>query len=217
MPEERTITSEPADVEAQLTKLGVPADGLNGVLQATLGARQVITLFHPKASPGLALWSEGTAALRRLLVGRHKWEYDELGGQPRTVRPDGKMAIVVQGGDLNTGCEYGNPSTSNPKGKVTALCVSANAAQLSFFDVDMDLTDEAEEALGPMTWVLLMAIVGKHFRAELSLPDEISESGFVVSWKTRVILTPIPVDGDDLVISAEDDTPREANVAVALR
>ncbi len=165
------------------------------------------------------LWGEGTAAFRRLMVGAHDWTYDELDGQPRTISPDGRIAVVVQTGDEWTGVDWPGraPSTRHPKGDATKRKVASNALQLELFSTASE-AQEIEAELAPMTWVLLLAIVDGELRAELSLPETISDAGYVVAWRTRILLASHPVDGDDVVIEGDGgDSPPESDVAVAWR
>jgi hypothetical protein len=213
------IVKEREQVMSALESLGVPVDGLDRAVGAALGARQAVTLFHPKSFPGTMLWGEGTAAFRRLMVGVHNWTYDELDGQPRTISPDGRIAVVVQTGDEWTGVDSPGraPSTRHPKGAATKRKVTSNALQLELFSTASE-AEEVEADLAPMTWVLLLAIVDGELRAELSLPEDISDAGYVVAWRTRVLLSSHPVDADDVVIAGDEgDSPSESDVAVAWR
>jgi hypothetical protein len=186
--------SEEPEVTSRLADLGLTLPGLSRVIAAGAGGYTSTTAFHTSSAPGSYLYFETTAALRRLCV-PDGWGADELDGQARTFDPVRLNAIIVQTGDEKTGLVgEDEPTTRHPKGSATSKKVKVNARQLELFTVGR--ADDAQvDAGGLLTWVLLVAIVDGELRAELSLPERMSDSSRPAGWLERIILPAVSLGG----------------------
>ena len=61
-------------------------------------------------------------------------------------------------------------------------------------DIGHALADAVNEDEALATWLLLYNVADEQVRAELSLPNGMSERGFVGSWIERIILPPIELN-----------------------
>ena len=139
------------------------------------------TSHDPPYLKGLLASGKVTRGLRDQLVPQ-EWTLDNDMNYPLTVHPEHRMAIAVAAGDERTGLPSSiPPKTRSPKGPATERAINVN--QLSF--ADMDPTWQRRP-----TWILLYNFDTDpgHIRAELSLPDMMTEGGYVSEWQERIIL-----------------------------
>jgi hypothetical protein len=201
------------NIENRLAELDLSPSDLRETCLRAYGHWADHTDLDPASIANTNLWGRATRVLRELLLPRG-WEPDNSDQQPRTVHPSRQWAVIVSSGDAGTGLPSSNPSTKNPKGGATIRKVAINQAQLVFPGFSADLP-AAETCI---SWILLIHVSQAEIRAELSLPAEISESGFVTKWAERIILEPIPRgEGDELFVTNEEDDGPDFNVAVELR
>lgn len=200
-------------VRDRLGELDLTTDELREICLQGYGLWADHTDFDPPSIANTNLWGRATRVLREKTVLRG-WQWDNKDQQPRTVHPSGRLAVVVSTGDEETGLRHGQPSTKNPKGDATARKVASNQAQLDFPDLPADAASEER----CISWFLLIYVDTDEIRAELSLPDEISASGFVKSWAERIILSSISRGGDGAALAGDDgQEPQQFEVAVELR
>jgi len=84
---------------------------------------------------------------------------------------------------------------------------------MSFWDVARDFPRPRVGA-GMQTWLLLYYFdeTAQEIRAELSLPAEMTDDGYVKKWRERVILPSIPVVRDPMATDDAPDAPIEVKV-----
>ena len=169
--------------------MGLDVETLTTAVLRAATARFACTDFHPPSAPGFYMFAEGVRALREQLCPPPRaWEPNDDSNFCTVVSPDGKIAIAVAGGDDATGDRDRTPSTQHPKGPLTLAAVAMNQTSFAFASPPRPKTD------GPKTWFLLIAVTPTEVRTELSLPEAMSEAGWITSWNTRLILPPIPLD-----------------------
>lgn len=199
------------DRAGRLSRMGLSVDGLVTVMRAGYGGYNASTGFHPSFIRGTQLYSEATAALRRLVIPTGHWGLDEEDGQPRTFSDVYGIAIVVQTGDLNTGLvnRY-EPTARNAKGWATAKKIASNHDQYV-----LPVVSRRDDRDGDVyvNWVFLIAVDGMAVRAELSLPREMV-GGKPHGWIERIILPEIEL-GALVGVQAEDgDTGSSPDIDV---
>jgi hypothetical protein len=207
----RLVVEEP-EVRSRLEELGLSLEGMLRVVAAGGGGYRATTGFHPSSAAGTYLYMEATAALRRLLV-PGGWEADEADRQPRTFHPERGVAILVQTGDEMTGIDGDRePTTRHPKGTATQKKVAENGQQMVLFQVSPQ-----PNGTGWQNWVLLVAIVEKEIRAELSLPERWSEDSRPCGWRERILLRAQELDGPDVTGRRRGDDGPDTDFDVAWR
>ena len=185
----------------RLASLGLNVEDLAFTLRGADAEARTWTPLAPSAMAGMARWGKTNELLRVRLLPRG-WSHDNPKGLPRTINPAKDFAIVATAGDAATGIREGTPTTRYAKGMETARAIEQNV-QLAFDFADMDIGPalaaavNADEALA--TWLLLYNVADEHILAELSLPNGMSDRGFVGSWSERVILPPIELNGADVI------------------
>jgi len=203
-------------VEDVLSSLGLPAHILPTVIEQLLRDFRATGPNKPKSAPGTNAWQRGIEVLREetILLG---WTPDEPNNQPRTVSPDGKIAITVSSGDTNTGNPNKEPQTRNDKGAQTSRCAHYNSQQGELFPSQhnvISLSKAVTEEQGPELWILLFFIDldKKEVRYELSRPTSMSEKSKVNGWSHRLIMPPVAFD--DSSARQSPDSPAEVDVPV---
>lgn len=172
------------------------ADLLAAALQCFRSASSAGPL-QPKGSDGTLAWIYGTEAFRQQMLPK-RWKPADPSNQPRVVSPDGKHAVTVACGDLNTGNPYAKPQTRNKRGNRTTKSVSYNARQADLFPVERRSRQIfVEDPLGEQTlWILLfyVDVENRTVHYELSRPINIGENGKVDDWSPRFIMPPLILD-----------------------
>jgi hypothetical protein len=199
-----------------LADLGLNEDIVSeAILQGEI-ARASCTKNDPPCVPGIYSWGSTVRAFRDILIPLG-WEKDDTGNYSTVVSPDKSFAIAVVTGDAGTGLADHQPTSKYRKGNKTRDAIAAN--QQCLFPEDQQVADEeaakAEAAEKRITWMLLKRRSGDRVFAELSLPKEISKSGLVEEWQTRIILTPIDVE--PIVILDDDVSGETVEVPVRRR
>ena len=169
------------EAQARLGTLGLSLDGLLSVVRQGEVARQSCGEYDPPALKGMLTWGRTTGLLREWLVPLG-WVPDDRENYARTVSPDGAHSIVTASGDAAVGQAEYTPRTSRSKGPLTAEAVRTNKQLVLFGDLPV-IENTAE------TWILLVGHDGHGVaRAELSRPSEITQTGWIVGWDTRIVL-----------------------------
>lgn len=193
------VRFEPLDVDTRLAELRLSLELLHDARLVGEVARASCTANDPPAYRGTSAWAVTTRGLRDLLLAED-WTKSDEGGLSVVVSPDGEMAIVVSTGDENTGNPHKSPRTKFPKGPLMQQAIERNA-QYDVFenvaDVPAGARPKVRLRISLVTWMLLIAKVGKTVQAELSLPAGIGDDGRVERWSERIILPPIRPDDDD--------------------
>jgi hypothetical protein len=197
-----TLIADEQEVSSHLEEMGLTLAGLQRVISRGAGGYASTTEFHASSAPGIFLYHELTAALRRLVMPLG-WEMDEEDGQPRVYRPETGTAIVVQTGDEYTGID-GNrqPTTRHPKGSATHRKVTQNESQLALFPLPAQPWNEHAET-GVLTWVLLVSISGDTVHAELALPRQMT-GGKPTGWLVRILLPEQSLGGSPVEVAVPD-------------
>lgn len=180
------------DSETFLARLGIDQGTLRRAVES--GARVYLkaTAFHPRTHGGVTAWGETVGILRQELS-PFGWKSSDKNGLPVTANGELRISIVVTSGDKDTGIETGNPSSNNDKGSATKKFVSSN---YDMFEDDKLSVFSSEPIDLHETWVLLYHYdkSAKEVRYELSLPLNLSSSGYFNSWKKRYIFPVISLD-----------------------
>lgn len=185
----------PEDATPALASLGLDAAVLVNSVRTGVESAQGITPFHPVTARGFTQWSETVAYLRHELV-EQGWKRGDPQNSPRVLSPDGAMAIMVIGGNADTGISLTvNPRTARRRGPATRAAVQCNDQQVLDINVPAAWTRQQ-----PLTWVLLYHWSKDEpvVRAELSLPVRVTDDDDIAQWSSRILLPPQDLTGLDL-------------------
>jgi hypothetical protein len=196
------VLDDPYDVEARLAGIGLSSTHLEAAARAAHLERDGCTPNDAPFVPGFVAWARAVRVLREQLL-PHFWDKDDTFNFPLTSNAATGVRIAVASGDDATGLRHLSPRTRSPKGAQTALAVAANE-QLDLFNQPRVAAAATRNDL--QTWFFLFHIAGDEIRAELSLPHVI-ENGWITFWKERIILSPIPLDGDLFGVLPSDPGP----------
>jgi hypothetical protein len=202
-----------ASVYEALAKLGLDEGVLLDAVQAGYLARANCTANHPPLFPSFVAWGEAVRILRDGLAPLG-WVRSNERNWPRTVSPDGLIAITVATGNDATGRSTESPTTTSSKGPSTVDALEVNRLQFSLpgmepIEPEVDEGDENK----PATWLLLVHHGKTEIRSELSLPLDVDREGRVSVWRERIILRAIPLDGESIEITP----PAQPDIDIAVR
>ena len=190
------VRQERGDVRQRLAELDLEEGFLTDAVRRGQLAFLSCTPNHPPNFPGLAAWAETVCALREgvIPVG---WQRSNDRNYALSVDPEGSMAIAVSTGDDGTGRADATPTTNARKGPITQDAVTANQLRFSFMEQPAPLRRRPPAATGGReTWILLIHRAANEVRCELSLPISIGDDMHIDAWRERILLGPIPLDGD---------------------
>jgi hypothetical protein len=159
-------------------------------------ARDSCTPNDPPSCAGFLGWARTVRALRDRLVPAG-WRKDDWLNLPVVISPDNLTAIAVMSGDSATGQADRNPRPKYDKGEVTFAAVMRNQCEL--------FSDQRQTPTAPKMWILLRRRDRSEVRAELSLPDSISDAGAIETWRTRILLGPAVIGGGPELMPTEPD------------
>lgn len=190
------VYTQPNDTAVRLAELKVSEAALREAVNQGHLQRTRLTPNHPRIFPGLEMWGWTVASLRNQLS-QYGWYAEEKSNYPLTAHREHNFVIAVASGDSYVGNPIGIPTTRSKKGKNTADAVEHN----SQIDMFAELLPEPSDSLNVLiqdTWILLHYIdqVKKEIRIELSRPSGIDDSGKIIAWSERVILSSIDLDDD---------------------
>lgn len=213
-PRARVITG--TEAEQELHAMGLSPSSLTrpcveGLQSAVAG----YSPFEPAISFGFSIWSKIVGALRKQLD-KEGWKHHDIANAPRSVSPDGTMAIAAVGGDSQTAHADGNPRNARTKGprfanEVENNAVKSGAPRYTQCRLDLGAGDEDTAFANLQTWVLLYFWdrTRNELRLELSLPIG-CDKGFVTQWETRFILPVQDLSGHTDLSSGDDVRPYAA-------
>lgn len=210
-----TVIFEADQVDAALQTMGLKQAVLRDAAEYGMRHALQCTNHDPKNLPGIIAWGKSIRFLRDRLV-PEGWEPNGASNYATVVKGDKSLAIAAASGDAFTG-KHGpnmNPSTRSPKGPVTQDRISVNQ-QLHFEDIAASFPP-AKQITGLATWLLLYFWDEEHeeIRVELSLPEEMTEAGYVTRWKRRVILEAVPLSGTGTVRRSEPEEPPDTEIKI---
>lgn len=182
-----------------LFKLGLDEGVLLDAVQAGYLARANCTANHPPLFASFVAWGEAVRVLRDGLALRG-WVRSNERNWPRTIHPNGNIAITVATGTEATGRTAESPTTTSSKGPSTVDALEVNRMQFWLPGMEPPELEVGEEENKPTTWLLLVHHAKDEIRAELSLPLDVDREGKVSVWRERIILGAIPLDGEPIEI-----------------
>ena len=206
------------DAEQELSGMGLAVAPLSrACVEGLRTAVNQHSSFEPNIALGFSIWAKIVGSLRALLDERG-WRPRDIANAPRSVNPDGTMAIAAIGGNENTACASSDPSNARARRKGSTFDAevknngegsSAPGFTQPCLDLALgDLGDDGTRFNDLRTWMLLYFWDRRanELRLELSLPIA-CEDGVVTRWKTRIILPAQDLSTDDDLRSSNDDVP----------
>jgi hypothetical protein len=188
------LLSDRGDHESRLAAFGLKLDYFCDALRAGEQARRLVTRNDPSNAAGTEDYFKRVRVLRERLIENAHWARGELDCLPLVVSPDRAMAIGVLLGDHQTGWPgLYHPRSRRPVGEAKVGLVAQNGQQEVLFrrplvadEVDL----EAEDLFKLRTWFLVTYRRPKRdvviVSSELSLPSQISRTGYVDKWADRI-------------------------------
>ncbi|WP_406258061.1 hypothetical protein [Streptomyces nigra] len=185
-----------AEVPAQdrLAALGMKVEYCERAIRAGEAARREATPAEPPTAPGLRDWIARVGMLRYTMIIEEGWTPLNHKNMALVVNPEQTIAVGVLAGDAGTGWPAPiKPKSRYPKGQAFANAVAGG-------DLTLFSNEEAghPEVLEPETiealdlWLLLTYRLRQDDTvtvfSELSRPESVSTSGYIVDWLDRVIL-----------------------------
>jgi hypothetical protein len=173
----------------------------------------------PPNMSGMARWGRTNEALRIGLAKKSKdWTYRNPRNLPLTINEPIGVAIVATSGDGGTGDPKWSPRTKYAKGVAVAKVVEQNEQLALFSEVDV----EVGKALGAVaaassslrTWINLYRVTPDGIFSELSLPESITDDGYIDKWRERIIVPMYPFE--DIVGAAESRPDDGGDVTVTV-
>lgn len=216
------LIHEDEDAVARLAALGLYVDDLLSALVAGDAESRAWTEAAPPNMRGMARWGRTNESLRIGLARKSKdWGYANPRNFPLTINEPLGIAIVATSGDGATGDPRWLPSTKYAKGIAVAEAVEINE-QLALFSVVEATVGEALGAVaassnGLKTWIYLYLVSPEGISSELSLPETISDEGYIDRWRERIILPMHPFDDAPATAADRPDHGGEVTVAVERR
>lgn len=186
-------------LEDRLARLGLPSWTVisEALLRGHL-ARAMCTPSHPPTYLGQAQWGETNAGLREFMARDHGWRNCNAFNIPKTVSPDGSLAVTATSGDEFTGDPaHAVAGTMRPRRTAGIHLVQSNL-QLSL-DLDLPATaNEPEvpaEAADRLTWYLLYRRGKETLLSEICLPTAVDANGNFEACLERIILPKLDLGG----------------------
>lgn len=199
---EVSIYSEPSDIRSRLAELGLKEEPIRDVVRQGYLAFASCTKNHPPLVPAIWAWGETVRALREYLL-PIGWSRSDANNYSLVIDPADRIAIAVATGDDGTGLINAVPSTKSPKGPSTVAAINVNQLELALdFGQTVSLIANlpSQEEGNVVTWLLLICRGNGEVRCELSLPSSVDANGFIDSWRERILLGSIPLDGEAVEI-----------------
>lgn len=216
------LIHEDDDAVTRLAALGITVDDLVSALTAGDAEARAWTEAAPPNMSGMARWGRTNESLRISLAKKSKhWTYRNPRSLPLTMNEPIGVAIVATSGDGGTGDPRWLPSTKYAKGVAVAEAVEKNEQLALFSDVDA----EVGKALGAVgatsngvkTWIYLYRVMPEGILSELSLPETISDDGYIDRWRERIIVPMYRFDGNVGTAAARPDDGGDVTVTVERR
>ena len=216
------LIHEDDDAVTRLAALGITVDDLVSALTAGDAEARAWTEAAPPNMSGMARWGRTNESLRISLAKKSKdWTYRNPRSLPLTMNEPIGVAIVGTSGDGGTGDPRWLPSTKYAKGVAVAEAVEKNEQLALFSDVDA----EVGKALGAVgatsngvkTWIYLYRVMPEGILSELSLPETISDDGYIDRWRERIIVPMYRFDGNVGTAAARPDDGGAVTVTVERR
>jgi hypothetical protein len=164
--------------------------------------------YYPRNFPGITMWAETLAALRReLLKARQGWRIGQTGNYETVYSEDRRLAFAVVAGDRFTGIDGDRPPRlTRKRGPKTKERVDRNAKyQQLAFEIDLPvLASELPPDEACTTWFLVIHADDDHIRMEVSLPVD-AKDGIVGEWVERILIDAVPTSGAVAPIEPGED------------
>lgn len=213
---------EEDDAVTRLADLGLELEDLVSALRAGDAEARAWTEVAPPIMSGIGRWGRTNEALRIGLAKKsEKWTFRNPRNLPLTVNQSLGMAIVATSGDGGTGASKWSPCTKYAKGVAVAKVIEQNEQLALFSDVDASvgraLGEVAAASNSVRTWIYLYRVTAEGIFSELSLPQTISDDGYIDRWRERIIMPMYPFDEAVRVAEPRPDAEGDVTVAVERR
>jgi hypothetical protein len=206
------------EAPSRLRELGLTIQMLQRSIEVGDNKRRLVSLpVYPATYPGVTMWAETLAELRRqLLKIRDGWEIGTTSNYATVYSTRRTLAIAVVAGDSAVGRDnIRDPRLTRKKGIKTTQRIERNARQF-YIQGELFTIAEVVRTLPPdeacKTWFLMIHPTQSEVRIELSCPLSIDEEGIVSGWQERILLPSVPIAGAIAPISPDDDDDDDGGI-----
>ncbi|TQS19866.1 hypothetical protein [Microbispora sp. KK1-11] len=198
------------DTPLYLEDLGLTVETIHRSIEiGDTARRRVQHRVYPSSYPGMVMWAETLAALRReLLKLRQGWRIGKSSNYETVYSEERGIAFAVVAGDSYTGIQGArDPKLARKRGRKTTERINRNARYIQVplpgFETEEDELAAPDEVC--QTWFIVLRPTSKEIRIEVSYPDSIGDHGYVSGWDKRLLVTPIPISGAVAPIAIDED------------
>jgi hypothetical protein len=208
------IHDTPAAAMRRLLELGVSVEALQRAIVAGHVARITCTDNDPPFIPGTEAWRFTVVTLRDELCPRG-WRKADPGNYSLVINDARMINIVVASGDAFTRRSHISPRTKSLKGLYTEAATIRNRVEGDLFPETLAIdVRRVATLLEYPTWILLIFITDREYRAELSLPVDM-EDDQITTWEERIFIPDsAQPSGGEVVTPTADDQGHDIDVPV---
>jgi hypothetical protein len=215
VPARRSKIVSPEQADARLGEMGLSVKIVHESITAGDDARRRVTnKYYPRNFPGMTMWAETIAMLRRqLLKLRQGWRIGKTGNYETVYSTGQRIAFAVVAGNGYTGIDgKRDPKLTRKRGPKTQERVQRNAEFVQLELAIPGLPEPKKELPADedcSTWFLLVYADDDEVRMEVSLPLDLGADGLGGDWVERILLPPLPISGAVAPIEPDEDDDDE--------
>lgn len=164
-------------VKSRLEQLDLTKDKLSEVAKRAIAQKFNAVSNHPVNAPGTFAYHEGVRALREIFADGDKWNKLVERGIEYIENPDKKIRVIYQ--NVDHACIESNDPQPISKRGGTAKRNAISSNQLELFEREIPISN---------VFVLCVSENNGIVNAELSLPTDISEDGYLSKFIERIFI-----------------------------
>jgi hypothetical protein len=205
--------------EERLHAFGLSTEIFHDALRAATSRAASRSALALKSSAGRDIYDDGMEGLHQLLQ-PHGWKLLPVNRQPRLVHPEGTLSFAISSA-INVGKARGLVPRTRKKGPATrgSLVAMPDLTPSLFADLDAEVAARLEAAERAPLYFLLcerITVGGNGLSLEFSQPAGMTEGGIVNTWRDRIEVRDLMLEGD-LSVFDQPDEPDEFDVPVEPR
>lgn len=201
-----TSPAEP-DGESRLNALGLSTELIHNALRPGLSRAANRTALALPSTPGTDIYHESMEQFHRLLADAG-WRLVHVHHQPRLLHPSALLSFTLASGANVGNLDRRQSPRTRRKGKATRVSLASPRAEIpTLFEVPSVEQDEALVAAAEAAplWLMVHERTERGLNLEFSRPAQMTDSGVVNDWHTRIPIPFLALDGDLSIFDAPDD------------